>query len=109
MVEGPSQGDQGEMRGIEDTALVRGGFDFDIGPVLFKGRLSPNLSQKGQAPARWLERVPTTISRRIPSGPQWPSSAPPATGASGRPRPGGEATLQEVKVVVAQMDPPDEG
>jgi hypothetical protein len=44
MVEGASQGDQGQMRGMEDTALVRGGFDFDIGPD----------SRKSSADANWL-------------------------------------------------------
>jgi hypothetical protein len=40
MVEGASQGDQGQMRGMEDTALVRGGFDFDIGRHFSKGDFS---------------------------------------------------------------------
>jgi hypothetical protein len=55
MVEGASQGDQGQMRGMEDTALVRGGFDFDIGPELFKGRLFPDLyrRRKARSSSRW--------------------------------------------------------
>jgi hypothetical protein len=49
MVEGAPQGDRGHMRGMEDTALVRGGFDFNIGPVLFKGRVFPNLCRRRKA------------------------------------------------------------
>jgi len=49
MVEGASQGDRGQMRSIEDTALIRGGFDFDIGPVLFKARIFPNLYRRRNA------------------------------------------------------------
>jgi hypothetical protein len=37
------------MRGMEDAALVRGGFDFDIEPVLFKGRVFPNLCRRRKA------------------------------------------------------------
>jgi hypothetical protein len=55
MVEGASQGDQGHMRGMKDTALVQGGFDFDIGPALFKGRLFPNLYRRRKA-CKWDAR-----------------------------------------------------
>jgi hypothetical protein len=35
------------MRGIEDTAFIWGGFDFDnIGPVLLEGRPFPNLDRR---------------------------------------------------------------
>jgi Tripartite tricarboxylate transporter family receptor len=57
MVEGPSQGDQGQMRGIEDTAFICG-FDFDnIGPgsgELFKMMTGVNIVHvpyRGGAPA----------------------------------------------------------
>jgi hypothetical protein len=43
------------MRGMEDTALVRGGLDFDIGPELFKGRLFPNLYRQRPA-CKWNTR-----------------------------------------------------
>ena len=54
IVEGPPQGDRGQMRGIEDTAFIWGGFDFDnIGPVLLEVRPFPNLDRR-QPPADGL-------------------------------------------------------
>src|ERR1700730_6903532 len=55
MVEGASQGDRGHMRGMEDTALVWRGFNFDTGPVLFKVRLFPNLYRRRKA-CKWDAR-----------------------------------------------------
>jgi hypothetical protein len=47
IVEGPPQGDRGQTRGIEDTAFISDGFDFDnIGPVLLEGRPFPNLDRR---------------------------------------------------------------
>jgi hypothetical protein len=40
MVEGASQGDRGQMRGIEDKALLWGDFNFDIGRRFSKGDFS---------------------------------------------------------------------
>jgi hypothetical protein len=47
LIEGAPQRDRGQTRGIEDAALIGGGFEFDnVAPTLLNGRPFPNVYRR---------------------------------------------------------------